>query len=245
MTTPESPSPEEEARLRRLLADARETEPMPPDVVARLEAALGELSPEQAAGGGAHVVRFHRRRRTVAGILAAAAVVVVGGVGLSQVFSGNGTDQTASDSAQVDRAPDSALAGDEDGARLQTPSAGDAAPEEAGAESLPGLDPEVRMVDDDAPVIRRRDLQRDVIAVRQDLPDDVTAFWDRPESVLLTPPEFECVSAPWGEGVLVGVRYSGQHAVLAFREPTEQTQVAEVLQCGTGDPLRSVTLAAP
>lgn len=245
MNTPESPSPEEEARLRRLLAEARETEPMPPDVVARLEAALGELSTEPgeaAAAGGAQVVRFHRRRRTVAGIFAAAAVVVVAGVGIGQVVSGGGTDETA-DSAQVDR--DTALL-EEDMARAEEPSVADeAAPEEAEAQSLSAGEPEIRMVDSDAPVIRRRHLQRDVLDVRRDLPDDVAAYWSRPESVLLSPSGFECSSADWGHGVLIGVRYARQHAVLAFREPTEQHQVAEVLQCGTADPLRSVTLSAP
>ena len=45
-TTP--PSPEQEDRMRRLLADARHDEPVPDDVVARLDRVLADLRAEAA-----------------------------------------------------------------------------------------------------------------------------------------------------------------------------------------------------
>ena len=56
------------------------------------------------------------------------------------------------------------------------------------------------------------------------------------------PQGFACKSAAWGRGVLVAVRYDGAPAFVAFRMPMGETQVVDVLQCGTGDTLRSTTL---
>jgi hypothetical protein len=57
---------------------------------------------------------------------------------------------------------------------------------------------------------------------------------------------FVCDPAPsWGPGDLVAVRYSGVPAVLAFRPPAGDTQVVDLLECGTAAILRSVTLPAP
>ena len=41
------------------------------------------------------------------------------------------------------------------------------------------------------------------------------------------------------------VRYGSQPAVVAFRQPLGDVQVAEVYLCGNPDPVRSLTLPAP
>jgi hypothetical protein len=67
--------PDEIAEVRRLLAEARHTEPMPDDVAARMDDVLAGLSRTEPI---AEVVPLasHRRRKTAAALLAAAAVVV-------------------------------------------------------------------------------------------------------------------------------------------------------------------------
>ena len=54
-------TPAEEERVRRLLADARHTEPMPDEVVARLDGVLADLA--ETAGPRAHRGDLARRRR--------------------------------------------------------------------------------------------------------------------------------------------------------------------------------------
>jgi hypothetical protein len=56
------------------------------------------------------------------------------------------------------------------------------------------------------------------------------------------PQDFACDLTTWGRGVLVGVRYDGAPAFVRFLEPMGDSQVVEVLQCGTGEVVRSTTL---
>lgn len=55
---------------------------------------------------------------------------------------------------------------------------------------------------------------------------------------------FECTPADWGPGVAVPVLYDDEPHVLVFRSPAGDSQVADLLQCGTGETLRSTTLPA-
>ncbi|GGO73810.1 hypothetical protein [Nocardioides deserti] len=55
---------------------------------------------------------------------------------------------------------------------------------------------------------------------------------------------FECTPADWGAGVAVPVLYDDEPHVLVFRAPAGDSQVADLLQCGTGETLRSTTLPA-
>ncbi|WP_435748202.1 hypothetical protein [Nocardioides sp. SYSU DS0663] len=55
---------------------------------------------------------------------------------------------------------------------------------------------------------------------------------------------FDCDLAGWGPGTGLAVRYGGRPHVLVFREPAGETQVVDLLQCGTGEILRSTTLPA-
>ncbi len=54
-----------------------------------------------------------------------------------------------------------------------------------------------------------------------------------------------CDPGSYGPGNLVVVRFAGMPAVLAFRPPAGDTQVVDLLACGTAARLRSVTLPAP
>ena len=80
--------------LRALLADARVTEPVPTDVVARLDATLSSLQAERETP--ATVVLLRRRLAPILVAAAAAVVVVAGGLGIAQVVRNDGASQTMS-----------------------------------------------------------------------------------------------------------------------------------------------------
>lgn len=249
---PDSPTPEEEARLRRLLADARADEPLPADVAARLDAQLAELGQERA-GPPTAVAHLHHRRRRAVGLLLAAAVVLVAGVGVAELVQ------------RPDASSESAGALAETDATAREPASGDATAGEAALErndaetaddgadagtatsseetSRPDLPIRVREVQGRLPRVREQRLERDALRVRRGLPRRAVVGENR--ALLFAPGDFVCPADSWGAGVFAGVRYGSQDAVLAFRTPSEQNQVVEVLQCGTGDVLRSVTVAAP
>ncbi len=93
--------------LRELLASARVTEPVPDDVVARLDGTLAALTADRRDGAGPSVdqpvvVPLRRRARWAPRLLAAAAAVVVlggGGIGIAQMLGNEGSDLTTSGSA--------------------------------------------------------------------------------------------------------------------------------------------------
>jgi len=58
------------------------------------------------------------------------------------------------------------------------------------------------------------------------------------------PASFTCGDGPWGVGSGIPARLDGTDAMLVLRPPAHRKQVAEVLQCGTGRVLASVTLPA-
>ena len=68
------------------------------------------------------------------------------------------------------------------------------------------------------------------------LPDPNASIYS--QFLVHAPEGFACEAAAWGPGILVGVRYDGDPAFVAFREPIGDVQVVDVLQCGTGDLLR-------
>ena len=93
--TPLTPAQDEE--VRRLLADARHDEPMPPEVAARMDRVLDDLAAEPSRR--APVVDLAARRRRVSSLLVAAAAVVVVGIGIGQVGGGGDDDSPESSSA--------------------------------------------------------------------------------------------------------------------------------------------------
>lgn len=242
-------SPEDETRIRALLSDARETAPMPAAVVARLDDALAGLAAErqvdeaqltEATGYGASVHPITRsRRHRVAALLGAAAAVAVLGLGVGAVLERDpeGANDAGSAESQVDRGDDDAAA--------DAPSAA-ATSDDALSGNGPNESPEMgrELVGDRAYPVHSRHLTRDLARIQTAVLAD-TAVADYQKGLIHAPKSFACQSASWGRGILVGVRYDGDPAYVAFREPMGDSQVVEVLQCGTGDVLRSTTLPVP
>lgn len=234
-------SPEDEARLRGLLADARETGPMPADVTARLDQVITGLAtardlpePHPATGSEAVVPLVRTRRHRVVAWVGAAAAVAVFGLGVGAVINqdqGDGDAGTAADSAPVERgAAEDDL---QDGPGI--------APTADETEAAEGEQIWIKRVDrGPAYVVRSAHLTRDLDRIRAARVDPVAAGYDM--TTIFGPRSFSCPSADWGRGILVAARYDGAPAYVAFREPMGESQVVEVLQCGTGELLRSTTL---
>ncbi|MCW2851924.1 MAG: hypothetical protein JWM84_1588 [Nocardioides sp.] len=217
----------EEERVRRLLAEARVDAPIPEDVAARLDRVLAQLG-EGEPGPDAHMVALaSRRRRKVTALLVAAAAVVVVGVGIGQVVPrAEQSDSSASSDAGE------AGGGNADDLEGTAPDAAvkrDAAPFDL-VDGVPRVRA-TRFADDVARVAELR--------TTKDADGRPSALQGEAES---TAPVV-CDPAAWGRGRLQVVRYDGQAAVLAFRPPMGDAQVVDLLQCGTGELLRSVTLA--
>ncbi|GAA1951758.1 hypothetical protein GCM10009798_08760 [Nocardioides panacihumi] len=214
------PDTPDEELVRRLLADARHDEPVPADVVARLDGVLADLAAEGRPAEVTPLRRRHdpRRRRWAAGLVAAA-VVVVGGVALRSVWpEGSGTSGSASSSA--DSAGSSSAGG-----RNQGP--------EAAPEGFAIVTPHVAE-------LHRATLADDVRRAVAGLP---VSLGSAPSSAS-PPASFTCADGGWGAGSGVPARLDGTDAMLVLRPPAGGEQVADVLQCGTGRVLASVTVPA-
>ncbi|WP_134765818.1 hypothetical protein [Nocardioides sp. 1609] len=240
-------TPEQQAQVRRLLAEARHTEPLPPEVAQRLDGVLAQLVSEgpraidpPPPSRPAPVDELGaRRRRRVTGLLAAAAAVVVVGVGIGQVtdLSGGGSDDSGGDASSGGSMSDYADAEDAPGRQSEAP---EAAPSEAtsdpGAPPSTSARPPTVSVDafaTDAARLRGR------AVVRADAGTVVTG------ADLSADAMFLCDATPTGPGLLLGVEYEDRPAVLAYRPARGDTQPVELLRCGTGDVLRSTVLPAP
>jgi hypothetical protein len=230
MTGSEDPLTPQQEEVRRLLAGARHTGPTPPEVVARLDAVLADLDADSERT--APVADLARRRRRAASLLLAAAAVVAVGFGVNQVIT-----------------PDP---------QGEATSAGDAGVDSGAAqsESQPRSQPKAQS--GEAPVESSEDAPLDgasLLAVRRDhLADDLAdarrvrgrsfglsskaSSADRAAGVL-------CSADAWGQGRFVPVRYGDQPAVVVFRRPVNEAQVADLFLCGSQQPVRSVTLPAP
>lgn len=257
-----APSAEEEARLRRLLADARHEAPVPADVAARLDEVLGRLEagedvPSGMSGTGVLELAAARRRRAASMLVAAAAVIAVG-IGLGQVVDlsggGSGSDSSGAESAVTaerdqERARSAAPDRDDTGEGGSSPGGAAANDELSPGATMSREEPPraVVVVDrrlarvgddsfsDDAAVVQRRAIRTGGgpsarVARLRAAPRPVARRWQ------------DCAPAEWGEGIPVAVLYDGEPAVLAFRAPAGDSQVVDLLQCGTGGVLRSTTL---
>jgi hypothetical protein len=219
-------TPEQE-EVRRLLADARHSAPMPDDVADRLDRVLTELaadSPDELeatpAPAGAVVVSLaSRRRRRAATALVAAAAAVAVGIGLGQVVGDGGSPENASVSAGGGQAERGAQ--DRAGART------DGAPEAA-----PG-------VPASALRIRPRHFSVDVRRVRGQLTALGTDLTPRALSALTT------CTPDQGAADAVPVVYGRRPAVLVFHPVEGDTQVVELFWCRIPDAVRAITLPAP
>lgn len=249
-------TPEQEARLRRLLAGARHAEPVPDDVAARLDRVLAQLSAEER-DPEAHrpvVDLAARRRRRVRSLLVAAAAVVVVGVGVGQVVpTGSGGDASESASTAGSAGPEEAddLAGAEGteesaGASSDlTRSTDSFGPSESDAAPFATLEP--------APTYAKGSPRPPVRLTEEAFAKQALRFRTRPgvrsRPTSVVPGEalsrsetFVCDTADWGSGRLLAALYDGVPAVLAYRPVTGETQTADLLRCGTGEILRSTVL---
>lgn len=253
-------SPQQEAAVRRALAAAGGPEPMPEQIAARLDGVIAELAAERsaddAAPAGAHergiVVPLDpaaRRRRTRVRVLlgAAAAVIAVAvGAGILKDREDDVTaaDQIAEDNpARSDSGNDAAAPNE---AASEAPGATSGAPSDVPSRSSLSATayPNLKRVVTDEPLreIHADALRADLVALQQAALPHAAA--DYQAATLSAPAAFRCEPADFGAGYLVGVTYEGKPAVVAFRKPMGSTQVAEVLACGTGDTLRSTSIAA-
>lgn len=215
--------------LRRLLADARHTEPMPPDVAARLDAVIADL------GSGARrestVVPLAERRRRAGWLVMAAAAVVAAGVGVGQLVGAGGGPESGTSGAA-----DSALsAPDRESAEADTPP----------ADGDPGTGAVVRSqrsLADVRPVTIRTDhFARDARRARAVA---VSAARDpAPEgSPTRGRDAAGCEPGVWGGGHYVAARYGGMSGWLVVRPPRGDTQVVDLFVCGEDSAERSTTL---
>jgi hypothetical protein len=234
-------SPEDETRIRALLADARATGPMPADVAARLDGVLADLSAERVTVDPVpadNVVPITRtRRHRIVTVLGVAAAIGVFGLGVGAVVnSESGQDDAGSaDSAVAERGD----AGFNDEA--------EAAPTESGNELAPGDEPGAEddkvVLREHAFVVRPEHLTRDLARIQRALHGPGAADYSR--GMVHAPKGFSCRLTTPDRGILIGVEYDGAPAFVRFLEPMGESQVVEVLQCGTGDLVRSTTLPTP
>ncbi len=253
MSDPESElSPEREEQVRRLLAQARVAEPTPDHVVARLDGVLSDLAAPVAVMDLAA-----RRRRRARGLLLAAAAVVVIGVGVGELVGAGPDSPTGADtSSSAEQAPQDApdrASGDAgaqsgpDSVPLEdaSPKAAAPVPEDSGRGHA------TDEVSSYAVRLGGGGLARSVRAVvraAEGAPTGADGFVElRPGTTgsgVRFVDDFACTPADWGPGRLIPVRYQGTPNVLALRAVEGESQVVEVLQCGTGEIVRSLTLPA-
>lgn len=234
---PDGLTPREE-EVRRLLADARHTGPMPDEVAGRLDRVLAGLAadagdergptPAAAATPVASLASARRRRATT--MLVAAAAVVAVGVGLGQVV-GDGLGPQGADESAVSSAQEGGGTADR-----QVP--GPAATSSDARGSLV----ETRPLPVDA-----RSFAADVRRIREEVGPLAADGTPKDSSALSSVPAGNgaCDTDRWGVGTFVPVRYERHPGVLVFRAPRGDSQVVDLFGCGSPDVLRSVTLPAP
>ena len=237
-------TPEQEREVRRLLADARHTEPMPVDVSARLDRVLADLATQDTdhaepdTSVPATVVSLtSRRRRRAASLLVAAAAVVAVGVGIDQLthLAGTGGSASSDSAATSDVGSGSGRSSLKPENRGSTPGndqLGSDSPN--AAQAGPRLLPLARAVP-----LRSGHFARDVARARR-LTHERNVYGD----LDTRHHGFTCTPGDWGRGTFVPVRYDGRRGVLAFRAVNGDTQVVDLYGCGSSQVLRSITLPA-
>lgn len=245
---------EQQEAVRRALAATLPEGPMPPEVVARLEATIADLAAARPAaptasreagaepGGGAVVTDLEaRRRRRWPRALVAAASIAVLAYGVGAVLPDLGSEaETAMDSAggeaAEDHEPEAAVGGSagRDGAEGAGP----------GAEPAPQSAPEL-MGDGRVVALREATLRRDVVrhlsaervAALADGPADRDAAAER-----YTRRDGTCVIPESRRGdALYAARLDGRRATLVVRDAEGGSRVAQVYWCGDGRTLLAET----
>ncbi|MEJ7832887.1 MAG: hypothetical protein WKF79_08245, partial [Nocardioides sp.] len=210
------PTPEQEAAVRRLLAEARHDKPIPAAVAARLDRVLVRLADPSADDQAGQLVgdelAARRRRRRLGSVLVAAAAVVAVGIGIGQVAGPqdddvSGASDTAFDGDAADEgAPGAAAPSEETEPAPENPSAS------LLNDSVEVTGPQVRVESFAGDVRRYRQYAREAVGADElDRLGSSSAFAGFPDPLK----RFACVPAPFGQGRLLPVLYDRNAAILA------------------------------
>jgi hypothetical protein len=262
---------EQEAAVRRLLAEARHDAPVPADVAARLDEVLDGLVADEGvddlevfesdtsqAGGSGSVTQLagvRRRRRNAGRLLLAAAAVVVGGVAVGQsvgdsgLSGGDAADQgTALSEAPRDGGDNADQdAGGGEGEATVPEAAEPVAPDEQATTTsgqaylLDKLAAPLELSSDTFAADVRRELARTAAERRH----AASSNFDGVTAYAQANPDFMCSTGAYGEGATLPAYYDAEEAVLVLRRPQAGLQRVDLLTCGTAVPLDSVELPAP
>jgi hypothetical protein len=235
----DSPESAEIEEVRRLLAEARHTEPMPDDVVTRMDDVLTGLrqtavpvdDPSPAASRYDNVLPLvHRRRRAVA-MLGAAAAIVVGGVVAAQNLPRDTTSSSTSS------AGDSQLSEDAGRQPGTEPRGQDTKNPKAGRFESRNLDGVTPTLSDGRLVVHPRFFSEDALAGLKVLRHREATSFARLRHA--------CVGTSTGDGEQLAATYQRAPALLVYRTPSGGSQVVDLYVCGTAKPVRTATLPAP
>lgn len=219
-------------QVRRLLADARHTEPMPDDVADRLDGVLAGLRAEPVRSPVADIAAARRRRTARNWLLAAAAVVIVG-VGINQVdWSGMSEGDDAASGA-ADSQVSAENAPNDSQAEAPTSDAERRAARWKAARLLLHSD----RFGDQVDRFRRSTTTTGAEASPE---FDSGKLTDGSSAYAVT-----CDVGKIGPGEVVPVKYDGARAWLVLRKPAGDSQVVDLYLCGADEPTRSITLPAP
>ncbi|MGD9959879.1 hypothetical protein [Nocardioides sp.] len=217
-------TPAQEDAVRRRLAAARHTEPLPDAVAERLDRVLGSLADERrttptaSSTPGAPVADLAaRRRRTRATQLLVAAVAIVAvGFGFGQLTGQMGSDDSA----------DSAAGGSSSDSRMP----------EGALDEPKGTDPTSRQ-----PSTFLSDL---ALVTRDRFDSDVAAARDTESAASSLSVRKACLDPGPGEQA-IAVRYAGKLATLVYRTPAGNLQKVDLYRCNPPGFVRSVEIPAP
>jgi hypothetical protein len=245
--SPGSPDPDESPQIeevRRLLAQARHTEPMPDDVVARVDDVLAGLREQPSTTGsttpsttsiperdGLVVSLAAHRRRRAAGLLVAAAVIVVGGVVVAQNLPQSSSSSASEAGPGADNA-ESSLGNTGNG---KSPRSGK--PQALSGTNANRLDAQGSVVKGDRLVVRPRRFSDDALIGRRLLGRSAYDF--------LSLKSLSCASVPTDDGQVLRASYRRAPAALLYRDASGGSQVVDLYVCGSRRPVRTATLPAP
>jgi hypothetical protein len=252
---------EQEAAVRRLLAQARHDAPVPADVAARLDEVLGglvadegvddlEVFESEGAGSVVELAGVRRRRRNAGRLLLAAAAVIVGGVAVGQSLDTAGLDVSGGDADEGSSVADAPRDGDSAGRAEEEAAGGDdaVAPESAPDPVASG---ETYLLDQlDAPLELTSenfaaDVQRELGRTADERRRAANASLDGVAAFTAANREFVCAAGAYGQGATLPAYYDAEEAVLVLRRPRAGIQRVDLLTCGTAFQLNSVDLPAP
>jgi hypothetical protein len=252
---------EQEAAVRRLLAQARHEGPVPPEVAARLDEVLDGLVADEGVddlevfesgdtGSVSDLAAVRHRRRNAGRLLLAAAAVVIGGVAVGQAVGGSGLDAGSDDSdaagSTLAEAPRDGATRSQEGADSED-TGGAAAPVQPGPESAGEID---LLAQVEAPLALTSDnfaadVQRELGRTAAERRIAANADYDGVLAYSSVNGDFVCADGVYGEGATLPAYYDAEEAVLVLRRPRAGIQRVDLLTCGTAVELNSVNLPAP